>query len=166
MVLRARRISGGLVAGRRRAGDVGGGRGAWCRTPPRRDERDLPRSDPTAGRIRPLPRLARWRRARETAQPKIRSRPEGRCEYPRTANGPWLRIAGYTGDTAVWSAIGGAPLLQDVEWHVIMFGGRFEVRADVLARDGDGAAESLGSGECLGHGGRERMPLAAVAVLK
>ena len=45
-------------------------------------------------------------------------------------------------------------LLQDDEGDVIVFGGGFEVWADVVAGDCDRAAESLGGGECLGHGGR------------
>ena len=57
-------------------------------------------------------------------------------------------------------------LLQDGERDVIVVGGGFEVWADVVAGDCDRAAESLGGGECLGHGGRERSPPASMAMLK
>ena len=47
-----------------------------------------------------------------------------------------------------------------------MFGGSFEVRVDVHAGYCDRAADGLGGRECLGHRGRERAPLAAMAMLK
>ncbi len=56
--------------------------------------------------------------------------------------------------------------LQDVKRDAIVFGGSFEVRADVHAGYCDRAADGLGGRECLGHRGRERAPLAAMAMLK
>ena len=106
----------------------------------------------SANDIRPISRLLGG-----LAQNTGEKRPlSAAAEYPST---PVTRV--------IWPlSVPGACASQDGEGDPIVFGGGFEVRADVLAGDCDRAAESLGGGECLGHGGRQRTPLAAMAILK
>lgn len=56
--------------------------------------------------------------------------------------------------------------LQDVERKPVRVGGRSEVRADIMARHRDCSPESMGGGQCLDHGGRERSPLGTVTCLE
>jgi hypothetical protein len=56
--------------------------------------------------------------------------------------------------------------LQDVECDVVVLGSGLEVRTDVVAGHGDGAAEGPGGGERLCHRGGEWATFVSVAVLE